>query len=796
MRHLLSLAALLGLAVQTFGASYVTPPIGTGGGSLTVTGNVAGVFPIRMSNGTNINLDMPPTNRVMVMSSVASQMTNAFKRHYFDTNVAPSLSNLVAAAASGDVVELGAGDFRIGTQTIRVPVGVTLKGQGMGRTKIIGDVGVATNSIVQIMSTNVLEDFTIIANKPAYFQYPIGNNMIFGHPAATNAVIRRVQIFGETDALLISQSNRVSVTLEQVDFRSAWDVCNLIDLDTGDGIPGITATIIDSQLYSDSAAALNPQALLDPKSQPLIVSGSILDLINCVVTATNHKAITLSMQGFETNLVYVTDTIFRSAGTNGYGKQIDISTDSDVSVSKAIVSSQRIQDSDINGSSGVTYLPAQTGSLRVSTFRSLDDIFATDGLFGRTATITNELQAQTVNTTDLNATGSTVLKDAAVDSLTMALATASRVARIDANGNITNVVSGSPSTEYVKADGTTGTPSGSGSTNVVTMEIGRANITNGISMTGAGSAGLDLVSGTSAKTFSISVPDSLTASSTNKFDFNSPTAGQVIAVHSSSANVTVWTNATASGGSSSNFVTSAHGSAHITNQLRQGSVTYSNDWQIAQEGSRIRRQVTAKEGSTTIDNYGFAAFIATGTAQAFPASATNNSRVNTYSAASANADAGYEVNSAAVRPGFENRIHGVATIVSTTNQTRVWWALSSDSLSALTGSDMPSTKHVIGLRFNSETNSNWWFVAANGSSATNIDTGVAVQGGGYRARISLIENVTPTATNWVAWINGIPVATNTALLPTQPMKWIGSIRTFDAAAKTNAFEYLEHTAAP
>lgn len=44
--------------------------------------------------------------------------------------------------------------------------------------------------------------------------------------------------------------------------------------------------------------------------------------------------------------------------------------------------------------------------------------------------------------------------------------TASRAAMVDASGNLTNVTSGSPSTEYVKADGTTGTPSGgSGGTN-------------------------------------------------------------------------------------------------------------------------------------------------------------------------------------------------------------------------------------------------------------------------------------------------------------------------------------------
>ena len=476
---------------------YVTPYTlaNRAGGGGTLTGSVWFPGPFTVS-GTNwylnatisnyalapaiTNLTGPSGSNKVLIAATGTRATNAFKRYYFDTNVAHILSNVVASASSGDVVELGAGDFRIGVQTIRVPVGVTLKGQGMRRTFLIGDVGVATNSIVQIMSTNVIEDLTIVANKKSsYFQYPIGNNMIFGHPAATNVTLRRVHLDGETDCLLISQSNRVSITIENCEFRSAWDVCNLLDLDTGDGVPGITATIRDSILYSDSATAQLPASIADPKSQPLIVSGALVDLITSVVTATNHKAISLSLQGFETNLVYITDTIFRSAGTNGYGKQIDISTDSDVSVSKAVVSSQRIQDSDVNGSSGVTYLPAQTGSLRASTFRSLDDIFATDGLFGRTATITNELQAQTVNTTDLNSTGSAVLKDVAVDSLTMALATASRVARIDANGNITNVVSGSPSTEYVKADGTTGTPSGGGGTNFpnVNLLVGGTNLT-------------------------------------------------------------------------------------------------------------------------------------------------------------------------------------------------------------------------------------------------------------------------------------------------------------------------------
>lgn len=57
--------------------------------------------------------------------------------------------------------------------------------------------------------------------------------------------------------------------------------------------------------------------------------------------------------------------------------------------------------------------------------------------------------------------------------------TPSRVAMFNANGDLTNVVSGSPSTEYVKADGTTGTPSGGGGTNFpnVNLLVGGTNLT-------------------------------------------------------------------------------------------------------------------------------------------------------------------------------------------------------------------------------------------------------------------------------------------------------------------------------
>lgn len=282
----------------------------------------------------------------------------------------------------------------------------------------------------------------------------------------------------------------------------------------------------------------------------------------------------------------------------------------------------------------------------------------------------------------------------------------------------------------------------------------------------------------------------------NVFTFSTPSANQVLSVHASSGGITTWTNVAPTGGGNTNLAVLATGVLDATNQIKHGSVTYSNSWQIAQEGSRSSKSATAKDGSTTIDTHGLAAFVATGTAAASSGTVSNESRVIAYSAASANADAGHEVNFPHVRPGKNNRLHGTVNLISTTNQLRMWWAFSDDALTSLSDRDMPTSKNVVGLRYNSNTNSNWWFVTSNGSSATNVDTGVPLTGEHYRARISFVETVTATTTNWVAYINGLPVATNTALLPVARMKFVGGLRTFNAASKTNAFEFLNQTSEP
>lgn len=427
-------------------------------------GGISGTFPVVIQNNTNVTLAVPPTNRPMVMSSVANQMTNAFKRYYFDTNVAPSLSNLVAAAASGDVVELGAGTFNIGNQTIRIPVGVTLKGQGMYRTIINGTVFAGTNSIVQMMSSNVLEDFSIRAgNRSGDFQYPLANLSQKGHAPATNVLIRRISVDGESDVFQINQTNYTSGTIEDSVFETKWDglMFEVSDI-AADGIVeyqlGGNWRVYRTKVISNPSGATLAAATNSFVANAITVGGVHLEVVDSYIVATNGKAsAALYMTGQKTNLVRIFGGQWEAAGTNSAYIINDLDGIDSAFSRVEVYGAPAIRTANSTAAGQLVF-----GAFDAASLRSHDDLFVTDGLFARTASITNALEAGSITTETLDATGTSTLADVAASSLVMSGATGSRVAMFDVNGAVTNVTSSSPSTEYVKADGTTGVPSGGG----------------------------------------------------------------------------------------------------------------------------------------------------------------------------------------------------------------------------------------------------------------------------------------------------------------------------------------------
>jgi hypothetical protein len=249
---------------------------------------------------------------------VSSELTNAARRFYYETNSAPMLSNLVASAASGDTVELGKGMFHIGTQTILIPVGVTLRGQGIDRTIISGTVSAATNSIVVPSSTNTIEDLTISAgNRSAYLQYPIGVASFKGHAAITNLVLRRVKLDGESDALFITHPDYCSGLIEDCEFISKFDSCNLLGSTfTGTPWPGQEWTIQRTRIIADVKGVTEPASVANNGATPIKLQHSRVVFLNCEVIATNaNTSLCLSDWG-DSNKAIIIGGRWEAAGTN------------------------------------------------------------------------------------------------------------------------------------------------------------------------------------------------------------------------------------------------------------------------------------------------------------------------------------------------------------------------------------------------------------------------------------------------------------------------------------------------
>lgn len=138
-----------------------------------------------------------------------------------------ALRNALGAAAGGDVVVCGPGNFYVGSTKLSIPAGVTLKGAGIDVTTISSD---ANAELVADVAIELLGDapkvvgVTIDADSTSFYQFPIGS--MNSSSRCTNAVLRRVKVLGGSDALYFWGANSgtgYSCTAYDCVFQSAYD---------------------------------------------------------------------------------------------------------------------------------------------------------------------------------------------------------------------------------------------------------------------------------------------------------------------------------------------------------------------------------------------------------------------------------------------------------------------------------------------------------------------------------------------------------------------------------------------
>lgn len=263
------------------------------------------------------------SNRLAVLNS-RGEITNAFKTYYFDTNQSPILSNLIAAASSGDLIILGPGRFNIGSQSLRPPVGVRIRGQGMHSTTISGTAPLfSVGPLLTINSSNQISDIGFdLAAAATEFQAGLGSVWsVLNHPPPTNFLVERCYIpNGETDAFYITQSNYFSGIVRECYFKSKWDV--FVQSAAAAGTYTNYMEVWNSTIIADFSGTTNPDALSAARAVAVRHSLGTLKLYNCTIISTNAPA-SYAMRGsgagpYTPTYVYGGD--IQAAGTNSASK--------------------------------------------------------------------------------------------------------------------------------------------------------------------------------------------------------------------------------------------------------------------------------------------------------------------------------------------------------------------------------------------------------------------------------------------------------------------------------------------
>ena len=352
----------LGLSIAITGQVLVYPNgDGTAGGSATNAQP-----PSTGLTNASAFLGLGRSNRLAVLDTQGF-LTNAYKLIRVETNQSHILSNIIAGASSGDVIQLGVGTFRLNLETLKLPVGVTLRGHSRDATIISGNAVLFTNgTIVVLNSSNLIEDLTIVcANSGTSYQGTIGFQHSLGQPSPTNATIRNVALLGgQTDNLYFTHSNYFSVYIYNSVVRSKWDMCVV-------GAQNATDTnyveIWNSSMISDLSGATHPVAISNARSTGIQAGGGngMVRLINCHIVATNAND-TYAILAQSNGKVRIENCVVEAAGTNNAALVDNITSTFAPSTSPIVIANTAITDADAVAGSVLTYVPAGFSKVIVS----------------------------------------------------------------------------------------------------------------------------------------------------------------------------------------------------------------------------------------------------------------------------------------------------------------------------------------------------------------------------------------------------------------------------------------------
>lgn len=144
-----------------------------------------------------------------------------------------TIAHAISVAQPGDIIQMGAMWFCIGTGGVNVPDGVGLVGAGMDVTTIVSDALAAAGCIVRPASNAVASDFTVVGTaaypgSTNHFQLPLGSTSLAAQLPVVGATIKRVKTVGDSDGLYIRQSsNLTQATVIDCVFIAKFDAANI-----------------------------------------------------------------------------------------------------------------------------------------------------------------------------------------------------------------------------------------------------------------------------------------------------------------------------------------------------------------------------------------------------------------------------------------------------------------------------------------------------------------------------------------------------------------------------------------